>query len=118
MAEKDINADAKTEVHDSPTVAVSIDGYQEVSRGGSGALKAKKYAPYAPVLAGLIAGGAIWLSSSDVNATESVKETRKEAAVAAVAVGGIISAATKMSVSSENEKNTANYTDFITRGRE
>ncbi len=110
MAEKDINAEAKTEAQESPAVAATIDGYEEKAKGGKGIFS--QYKLKLTILAmgaGLFAGLHTYNEKNPARSTET-RENRQamEYAVLGLAAMGFFAF----------PKNTANYKDHLVKGRE
>ncbi|MBP5398990.1 MAG: hypothetical protein J6Y53_01050 [Alphaproteobacteria bacterium] len=106
MVEKDINAEAKTEVQESP--AVAIDGYKEVAKGGS---KFWDKAKYHVIRAGVILGATaatIGVSKADFNS--------KEYKIGAMAASGLVGLAIATSIKNyKDDDKTADFTKYTGR---
>lgn len=110
MAEKDINAETKTDTQEAPAMAGAIDGYDEVSRGGNG-IFSKYKAKFMIFVTGvtLFAGFHAYNEKNPAQSTEA-RENRNamEYAILGLSAMGALAV----------PKNTANYKEHLTKGRE
>ena len=110
MAEKDINAETKTDTQEAPAMATAIDGYEEVSKGGNGIFS--QYKAKLIILATGVALSVGLHAYNEKNPAQST-ETRENRRAMEYAFLGL-SAMGALAV----PKNTANYKDHLVKERE